>query len=125
MSIAASRESDSLLALVLSEKDVALQRVMDETYLQIGSIRDVLQSAVKNGIVQWTDKAAGITSIRLTEREEQVVRLVAKGLSNKVLAHELNVSDVAVKNHMRTLIKKLGVLNRTQVALWAIKHGYA
>jgi two-component system nitrate/nitrite response regulator NarP len=49
---------------------------------------------------------------RLTPREYQVAMLVARGLSNKVIAHQLGISHGTVKQHMHKIIEKLGVKSR-------------
>ncbi|WP_296716961.1 response regulator transcription factor [Erythrobacter sp.] len=56
----------------------------------------------------------------LTEREQQVVALVAEGLTNKEIARELGISPATVKVHVERLIGKLGVADRTQAAVLAV-----
>ena len=60
----------------------------------------------------------------LSVREEQILRLLLLGDSNKKMASRLNISSVSVKLHLKTLLHKLGARNRTQVAVWAHNHGY-
>lgn len=55
----------------------------------------------------------------LTDREHGVLALLAKGCSNKVIARRLNISDSTVRVHVRSVLKKLGLQNRTQAALIA------
>ena len=57
----------------------------------------------------------------LTEREKEVLSLVAKGASNQDIAEKLFVRDVTVKTHMNTIFKKLKVTNRTQAVLLALQ----
>lgn len=59
----------------------------------------------------------------LTEQEEVVLRLIAAGLSNEEIAHTLSVSVNTVKTHVRHIFQKLGVSDRTQAAVWAVRHG--
>jgi len=59
----------------------------------------------------------------LTQREIDVLRWVAKGLSNKEIAHELGIGEKTVKTHVSNILGKLGVLSRTQAALYAIQIG--
>lgn len=59
----------------------------------------------------------------LTQREVEVLRLMAKGLSNKEIAHELGIGEKTVKTHVSNILGKLGVLSRTQAALYAIQIG--
>lgn len=55
----------------------------------------------------------------LSAREEEVVRLVAEGLSNKQIAAQLQLSVRTVESHVRHALAKLGLANRTQLATWA------
>jgi DNA-binding NarL/FixJ family response regulator len=59
----------------------------------------------------------------LSERELMVLRLVAKGDSNSQIAEELNISVNTVKSHLRNILEKLQLKNRTQVATYAIERG--
>lgn len=60
----------------------------------------------------------------LTEREREVVRLVAKGCNNSEIAHALVISDKTVKTHISNILSKLHLDDRTQLAIYAIKHGW-
>jgi DNA-binding NarL/FixJ family response regulator len=59
----------------------------------------------------------------LTQREIDVLRLIAKGLANKEIARELSIGEKTVKTHVSNILSKLGVLSRTQAALFAIQTG--
>jgi DNA-binding NarL/FixJ family response regulator len=59
----------------------------------------------------------------LTEREIQLLRLVAAGLSNKEVAEALRLAESTVKNRLSLLFEKLGVKDRTQAAIYALTHG--
>ena len=59
----------------------------------------------------------------LSEREMQVVRLVAEGLSNKAISSKLALSDKTVKNHISHILAKLNLSARTQVAVHALRAG--
>lgn len=58
----------------------------------------------------------------LTKRELDIARLIAKGLSNKLIARELDISDGTVKVHVKHLLKKLGLRSRVEAAVWMINH---
>jgi NarL family two-component system response regulator LiaR len=61
----------------------------------------------------------------LTEREIEVLRLVAQGMSNREIAETLVISEKTVKTHVSSLLSKLELEARTQLAIYAIKHGIA
>lgn len=59
----------------------------------------------------------------LTKREIDVIRLIAKGYSNRQIAEELLISDRTVSTHVGRILKKLQLENRTQIALYALRKG--
>jgi NarL family two-component system response regulator LiaR len=59
----------------------------------------------------------------LTAREHEVLRCLGRGLSNKEIGTELFISEKTVKTHVSNILGKLGLLDRTQAALYAVKHG--
>ena len=61
----------------------------------------------------------------LTERELEVLRLIARGMSNKQIARELVLSEKTVKTHVSNILAKLHVADRTQAALYAVREGLA
>jgi DNA-binding NarL/FixJ family response regulator len=60
----------------------------------------------------------------LTDRETEVLRKVAAGTSNKIIASQLAVSDATVKSHMKSILSKLGANDRTHAVTIAIKRGF-
>jgi DNA-binding NarL/FixJ family response regulator len=62
------------------------------------------------------------TDAQLTEREQAVLELVAQGLSNKLIARRLAISERTVKGHLTHIFERIGVTDRTQAALWARDH---
>lgn len=88
--------------------------------------------AAAAGQVQLTPKAAArlMQSLRanespeeLTEREKEVLRLIAQGQSNKQIAHQLVIAEKTVRTHVSNILGKLGVQSRTQATLYAIRTG--
>lgn len=59
----------------------------------------------------------------LTPRETEVLRLVARGLTNPQIAEKLILSPTTVKTHIQNILQKLGVSDRTQAAVYAVRHG--
>lgn len=60
---------------------------------------------------------------QLTERERNVLKLIAAGLPNKQIARSLGISEKTVKGHVTSVFRRIGVDDRTQAALWARQHG--
>lgn len=61
----------------------------------------------------------------LTPRQEEVLRLLLDGCSNKEIGRELNLSDETVKNHVTAILRGFGVQSRTQAVVAASRYGYA
>jgi NarL family two-component system response regulator LiaR len=59
----------------------------------------------------------------LTERETEVLRLIAQGRANKEIAAALVIGEKTVKTHVSNILSKLGVSSRTQAALYAVRSG--
>jgi DNA-binding NarL/FixJ family response regulator len=59
----------------------------------------------------------------LSEREQEVLSLVAAGMANKQIAQRLGISEKTVKAHLTRVFREIGVFDRTQAALWAQRHG--
>jgi DNA-binding NarL/FixJ family response regulator len=62
-------------------------------------------------------------SADLSDRETEVLGLVAEGLPNKLIARRLEISEKTVKAHLTRVFERIGVSDRTQAALWAREHG--
>lgn len=58
----------------------------------------------------------------LTAREVEILECIAKGMSNKVIARELDISDGTVKVHVKHLLKKLGLRSRVEAAVWMVNY---
>jgi len=84
----------------------------------------LLDPAVAARLVETIAQPAGEPPLpRLTPREREVLALLGRGLSNKRIARELGVAEKTVKTHVGHVLAKLGVADRTQAALYAVRAG--
>ena len=65
-----------------------------------------------------------IDSVKLTEREREILSLIAAGCSNKLIARKLNITEGTVKVHVKHLLRKLDLASRVEAAVWAVKQGF-
>jgi two-component system, NarL family, nitrate/nitrite response regulator NarL len=72
-----------------------------------------------------THDAPELKNCDLSSREIGILRLLANGQSNKVIAAKLNLAESTTKLHLRNILRKLRASNRTQAALWAVRCGIA
>lgn len=70
------------------------------------------------------DEQAADTYTPLTTREMEILEMVTRGASNKEIALQLAISQQTVKNHMTAILRKLHVDDRTQAAVYALRHGW-
>lgn len=80
-----------------------------------------LHPRVAARLVQGVDQTDDDALADLSERELEVLRLVAQGLSNKEIAETLTVAEGTVKSHVSNILSKLHLAHRTQAALYAVK----
>jgi DNA-binding NarL/FixJ family response regulator len=82
-----------------------------------------LSPAIATRVVEEVSQGPASAHDDLTPRELDVLALIARGRSNKVIARELGVAEKTVKTHVSHILGKLGVSDRTQAALYAVKQG--
>ncbi|MER5499275.1 MULTISPECIES: response regulator transcription factor [unclassified Streptomyces] len=97
-----------------------------------GAIRSVyaghvlLQPEVAEALLAQEEPGGGTgRGNTLTEREREVLGLIADGRSNREIARALVLSEKTVKTHVSNILMKLDLSDRTQAALWAVRHGAA
>ncbi|MCT2594844.1 response regulator transcription factor [Streptomyces sp. N2-109] len=94
-----------------------------------GAIRSVhaghvlLQPEVAGALLSDGGAGGGGRGPALTEREREVLGLIADGRSNREIARTLVLSEKTVKTHVSNILMKLDLADRTQAALWAVRHG--
>jgi DNA-binding NarL/FixJ family response regulator len=82
----------------------------------------LLRASERFSVVSGDELQEGL--VPLSPREMEIVRYITRGLSNKMIAHRLGISHQTVKNHMTSILRKLDVEDRTQAAIYAIRHGW-
>jgi LuxR family transcriptional regulator of csgAB operon len=82
--------------------------------------RKVLEECLING--QDRNGSAPATEVTVTDRETEILALIAAGAKNGEIADKLSISPHTVKTHLYNIFKKIGVPNRLQAALWATKY---
>ena len=106
-------------------------------YLLKGCTRDHLLESIRtaaSGGSAWTrdelrrvtgalatPRLAADVEVPLTQRESEVLRQLAYGLTNKEIAQALHISYETVKEHVQHILRKIGVSDRTQAAVWAVR----
>ncbi len=94
-------------------------------------LREAIKAAA-DGKVQLSPEAATVllrevrtpsSPEHLTERETEVLQLLADGRSNKEIARQLQIAETTVKSHVKSIMQKLDVASRTQAALYAVRAG--
>ena len=79
---------------------------------------------IASAMPSFPDAAFSARVPALSQREDQVLRALARGQSNKVIARACTVTEATVKVHVKSILRKIQVGNRTQAAIWAMLSGY-
>ncbi len=83
-----------------------------------------LAGLLVNGISDFAGSGTpALGGAGLSDRETQILSCLVAGNSNKVIANRLSITEATVKVHMKSLLRKIKVNNRTQAAIWAVNHG--
>jgi two-component system nitrate/nitrite response regulator NarL len=84
---------------------------------------DIYHLAMKASVETVFDEYGKISSdTHLSPRQHSILQGLVEGIPNKVIAQRLNITESTVKVHVKALLRKIRVKNRTQAAMWAIKH---
>lgn len=92
-----------------------IKRALSGKMVLSEAVTQILATAIRNP----NNKSSGEIDA-LTQRELEILKLIAKGLSNKLIARELDISDGTVKVHVKHLLKKLHLRSRVEAAVWMI-----
>ena len=120
-----SDQTRILDALQAGAEGYLLKHAEPETILS--GIREIVAGGSpldpKAARVLLTNRRAARSSVRLTDREWEVLRMVGDGLPNKTIARRLGITERTVKAHLTSVYQQLGVTDRTQAAVRAIEMG--
>ena len=118
---ASEQPDDALAAIRAGASGVVFKRFAIETL--VDAIRTVAEGHVWVMPTLHGDQAAEPVPEPLTVREREIVRLVALGLRNAEVATRLAISEDTVKTHLNNVFQKLGVRDRVQLTLYALRRG--
>lgn len=96
--------------------------VIEGRVLDAAELDEWLETNVKSTVSLYGDQVEPYQP--LSSREMEVLTCVTRGLSNKEIASSLGISHQTVKNHITSILRKLGVEDRTQAALFALRRGW-
>ncbi|TIM09523.1 MAG: response regulator transcription factor [Mesorhizobium sp.] len=86
-----------------------------------GPKHDAVADELTNDIIKVEDEVQDLEI--LSNRENCILRRLIEGESNKAIAREINIAEATVKVHVKAILRKIRVRNRTQAAVWAMNHG--
>ena len=110
-------------------KETEPEKIVEAIYAAVNENRLFDQLLLSQALQQVIDPSppqpepTEMQSERLSEREIDVIKLIAVGMSNASIASTLNISLPTVKTHVQHILQKLNVADRTQAALWAVREG--
>ncbi len=87
-----------------------------------------MASIIASGWDNWLaheNPATAVANTEFSAREIEIIQCLAEAQPNKTIARNLDISEATVKVHLKTILRKLGFSNRTQVAIWALNNGFA
>jgi two-component system nitrate/nitrite response regulator NarL len=97
------------------EPELLIERLRDALH---GAL--VVSPALTTVLAQALRAPQSASSMDLTDRERQVLKMIAGGLSNKMVGNKLGITEGTVKVHVKHLLHKLGLRSRVEAAVWAI-----
>ena len=123
---ASERKEDSMAALRMGAHAVVQKRYAVETLME--AIRSAARGQIWIPPALQAELVARLRSPgsgRLSDRETQIIRLVAAGLHNAEVAERLSIGESTVKTHLNNIFQKLGIRDRVELALYAHRVGLA
>ncbi|MGI9951067.1 response regulator transcription factor [Moorellaceae bacterium AZ2] len=107
-------------------KDVSAEGLLNAV-LQVAEGIQVIHPGITKKVLRFLEEAGAEKQaggeVPLTPREKEILAFVGRGASNRQIASRLFISEKTVKNHLTRIFRKIGVQDRTQAAVYALKHG--
>jgi two-component system nitrate/nitrite response regulator NarL len=117
-------------ALCWAADSCVLRETSQDAFLHYLNLAMVGEKVFPASMVAYREKENGREAVlpvrergALSERERDIIRCLIRGDSNKMIAHRLSIAEATVKAHLKAILRKLGVSNRTQAALWGVSQG--
>lgn len=110
-------ENDQTVRLILKE----LRDGLSSAYRQLRELLTTFRLKVDGRALREGPQPKTVDEAGLTEREREIVKLIANGFSNKRIARALDITEGTVKVHVKHLLKKLNLSSRVEAAVWAVK----
>ena len=101
---------ESLRLVAMGEKVLPSQLARSLGAVSVGTVAE-----------DWHEN---VSAAGLSTREVEILWCLTLGMANKVVSRRLNISEATVKVHVKAILRKLKVANRTQAAIWAVRHGF-
>ena len=108
-------------------KEISIEEVAEAVRAVVAGQSLISPSMASKLLTEFTnlakraDDRTSVPSPRLTDRELEVLRLVAQGMSNREIAGELYISENTVKNHVRNILEKLHLHTRMEAVMYAVR----
>ena len=109
-----------------SEPEILLKSLemvmLGESVLPVAILRSFMDAALQDQPVQGgtpEPKLSDLKECKLSAREAQILGCLREGAPNKIIARQFDVTEATVKVHVKAILRKIGVANRTQAAMWA------
>lgn len=103
-------------------KDVAGSELINTIYRVLDGEVVIHPRVAKRLVKELTSTEEKKEEVKLTKREKDVLAMLVKGYSNRDMAEQMFISEKTVKNHLTSIFRKLGVKDRTQAAVYALKN---
>jgi two-component system nitrate/nitrite response regulator NarL len=113
--------ADGYLLKDMEPEEILAQ--LEEARQGRGVISDRLTELLARALREET-RPRSVAESGLTERESEILKLLARGYSNKVIARELDIAEGTIKVHVKHILKKLKLRSRVEAAVWAVEQGH-